>query len=180
MRHPESVDIEVEVRRFEAELAAAGHDPAYFVEQLRTPDPNLQYLIAERLAYLGDAALPSLNAIIEDPSASRSQRYLASWVALTLGDRAKCVAVLLSEVSAGGEWSVPAANALARAHIVEAIQVISGALDQTDPRDQTDLLNLSWALRELGGTVSATTRQRVAAHAQPWVRAAFEGDFPPA
>lgn len=180
VRHSEPVDIEVEVQRFETELAAGGHDAAYFVEQLRTPDPNLQLLIAERLGHLGDTALPSLNAMIDDPSASRNQRYLASWVALTLGDPGKSVAVLLAEVSAGCEWSVPAANALARAHIVEAVAAISDALDQTDPWDQTDLLNLSWALKELGGTVSAATRQRVADHAQPWVRAALEADFPSA
>ena len=172
------VDIEARVRQFEADMSAGRYDDEYYVEQMRTSnDADLRYQLAERLPRLGVSALPALIRLIEEPSAPADARTLAALVALQLGERGASVGVLLTEVQADSEWSVPAANALARAKVEPAAPHVAELLERTDPRDSTTLLNLSNALRELGGRPSALARERIASGAATWVREAFERDF---
>jgi hypothetical protein len=172
------VDIEAQVREFETDMSAGRHDADYYVQQMRNSnDPNLRYLLAERLPSLGASALPALNRIIADLSAPQDARTLAALVALQLGDHGDCIGVLLAEVHADSEWSVPAANALARAKVAKAAPLVAELLERTDPGDSTILLNVSSALKELGGRPSDRARERVARGAVAWVREAFERDF---
>lgn len=166
------------MRQFEADLSAGRHQDEYYVQKMRSSnDPNLRYLLAERLPKLGISALPALNRLVEDPSAPLDARTLAALVALQLGDRGACIGALLAQVQADGEWSIPAANALAKARVVEATPLIAALLERIDPGDSTSLLNASNALKELGGQPSSRARERVTRGAADWVREAFENDF---
>jgi hypothetical protein len=172
------VDIKAQVRQFEKDMSAGRHDSDYYVQRMRNSnDASLRYLLAERLPRLGASVVPALDRLIEDPSAPKDARILAALVALQLGDRGACIGVLLTEVQADSEMSIPAANALARAKVAKATPLVAELLERTDPGDSASLLNVSSALKELGGRPSAGARERVARGAAAWVREAFERDF---
>jgi hypothetical protein len=173
-----AVDIDARVRQFEADMSAGRYDAEFYVEQMRsTNDEDLRYLLAERLPGLGASALPALTRLMQDPIAPPEARTLAALVALQLGESEPSVRILLGQVQASAKWSVPTANALARAKVATAAPFVADLLERTDPRDSVRLLNVSNALKELGGRPSHLTRERVASVASRWVRDAFERDF---
>jgi len=173
------MNIEDDVNRFEADLDHALNQVRDCVAWLRSaPTDDLRFLVAERLPALGSAAVPELQRILDDSTSSRGLRYLAAWVAVEVGDRGDSVSVLCSEVEAGAEWSLPAANILAKHRILEGARVVAEALDRVDPRSDLEVMGYATALRDLGGKLPESVRQRIVAESSPWIARAVATDFP--
>ena len=132
-------DVEREVTGFENEVATTRARARACVERFRAmEDENLQYLFAERLGQLGSFIVSDLYALVlDDPAASRSESYLAAWVAVRVGDRGPAVDRLCREVTSGSPYALPAANALARFGLVQGLGPMTTALEAVDPNDVT-------------------------------------------
>jgi hypothetical protein len=137
----------------------------------------LRYLIAERLPALGSAIISPLQDILSDAVAGSALRYLAAWTAVEAGDRADCISILCDEVEAGTRWSLPAAGVMARHRIREAGPVIALALSRVDPQNTVEVIGYATALRDVGGSLSDSVRQRILAESPPWVAQAVDADF---
>jgi hypothetical protein len=105
-------------------------------------------------------------------------RYLAAWVAIEVGDRGDSISVLCAEVEAGTKWSLPAAGVLARHRIHEGVSPVAAALARVDPKDTIDVMGYATALRDLGGHLPDSVRQRILAESPSWVARAINEDFP--
>lgn len=173
--------VEGEVSRFGAEVNGALERVRACVDRLRSSaSDDLRFLIAERLPVLGTAALPGLVEIMNDPESSGSMRYLAAWAAIEVGERKYSVDVLCSEVEARTSWSLPAAGVLARHRVHEGASSVAAALTEVDPQDTIAIMGYATALRDLGGVLPASVRQRILADSPSWVAHAISEDFPTA
>ena len=171
--------IEREVRSFEAELDSALGRVRACVERLRSASSDdLGFLIAERLPALGSAVIPGLLEILGHPDSSGSLRYLAAWAAVEVGDRGDSIDVLCSEVEARTRWSLPAAGVLARHRIREGVGPVAVALAGVDPQDTVEVMGYATALRDMGGLLPESVRQRILAESPSWVARAISEDFP--
>lgn len=172
--------IEQDLGEFEVELGQLISGAKACVQRLRQASSgDLMFLYAERLPALGSVIIPELQAIIGDETARTTLRYLAAWIAVSVGDRGDSVNVLCAEVSRGSEWSLPAANALARYGIREGIGVVTAAVERVDPRNGAEVLGYLTALRDLGGKLPDEARCRILGYSTPWVARAIEQDFFP-
>lgn len=107
-----------------------------------------------------------------------SLRYLAAWVSIEVGDRGDGISVLCTEVEADTKWSLPAAGVLARHRIREGLSSVEVALARIDPQNTVDVMGYVTALRDLGGHLPETVRERIVAESPSWVARAVEEDFP--
>ena len=173
------MSIELELRRFEAELEAVVARARECVAWLRTSQSeDLQFLVAIRLPMLGSVILPELMSIIEDEHIRGSTRYLAAKAAVDVGDRDAGVEVLCEEVDADTKWSLPAAVALAYHGLRAGLGPVVRALRRVDPSDDVEVMGYSTALRDLGGSLPDELRRQLLDSASPWVARALKEDFP--
>lgn len=164
-----SESIEAAVRALERDVEAAVAARARCVAAFQQEtDPDVAYLMAERLHRLGPSILPDLLALLADPQSSRDLRYLAAWVALALGDRGPSVEVLVGEVEADGPWTVPAANALARAGVSRAGEAVVRALERADVADVTAVLDLLDEAKALDAALPPELRERLHGGLPAW------------
>lgn len=172
-------EVEVEVRRFEVEVGDALARVRACVGWLRSAHgDDLRFLVAERLPTLGSSVVPPLQEILDDSTSTPSLRYLAAWVAVEVGDRGDRVSTLCAEVEAGTRWSLPAAGVLSRHRIREGARPIAFALSRVDPQNTLEVMGYATALRDLGGHLPESTRQRILTESPSWVARAIEEDFP--
>lgn len=147
-------------------------------ELIEERDEAVKYLLAERISVLGSALLPKLRSALADPGVDEDSRYLAAWVAVTIGDRGKAVDVLCDQVARATKWAVPAAGVLGDSEIGQGREVILRALEHTDPKEGIAVAGFSRALRAVGGHLPADLRSRILENADPWIAQAVASDFP--
>lgn len=161
--------MEAAVRAFEQDIEVAVAARARCVSAFHNvDDPDVAFLMAERLVRLGPSILPDLLDLIDDPRSSRDLRYLSAWVAIALGDRGASVEVLVGEVDADSPWTVPAANALARAGVGQAGGAVVRALERADVTDVTAVLNLIDAANALDAVLPDELRERLRRELPSW------------
>jgi len=171
--------IEATVRAFEQRLSGVTQGVESCLDEfVSVTDEHVRYLLAERLPSLGSAALPSLVGIINSTQVGSGLRYMAAWVALALGDRDAAVSALCEEVDSDNEWSLPAANALARASVRVAEPSILRGLQRVEPYETGAVLQWTHALRLVGGSLPNDVRERLTAAVEPWAAQAIRKDFP--
>jgi hypothetical protein len=171
--------IEASVSAFEHRISAVREGVQSCLDEfVAVTDEDVRFLIAERLPSLGSAALPGVVDIIDNSPAGSDLRYLAAWVALVLGDRGSAVSALCVEVDSASKWSLPAANALARAHVQEGKPSILRALERLDPADGRTTLQWTTALRGVGGTLPGDLKGRLIGAIEPWAARVIRQDFP--
>lgn len=172
-------DTERSVRQFEAMLGDVGqrveHCVAAFVGER---DGNVRFLMAERLPVLGSAVGPALLEVISQHASDPSLQYLAAWAAVAVGERGDAVAVLCREVEERTVWALPAANAMARWGIREGLGPITRALEATSVTDLQGMSDLVTALRDLGGELPSSVRDRLLRDAPEWLAQPLLRDFP--
>lgn len=172
-------DIERSVRQFEAMLRDGGERVdrcvAAFVGER---DEDVRFLMAERLPVLGSAVGPALQAVIRQHVHDPSLQYLAACVAVVVGERGDAVAILCREVEERTVWALPAANAMARWGIREGLGPITRALEATSATDVQAMSDLVTALRDLGGELPSSVRDRLLRDAPGWLAQPLLRDFP--
>lgn len=174
------LDIEGELKDLDLALKRARVAASDCVSKFKeASDDDLRYLIAERLPTLGPMILPELLDVVRDGTLDPTLRYLAAWVALTVGDRNDSVTMLREEVLRDSPWSLAAANALARHRVASSRTEIAMALDRvSQDRDNPEIAQYSTALRQVGGEISPATRARIVTDNTSWVARAVQSDFP--
>lgn len=172
-------EIEATVRAFEQRLRAVSLSvEACLDEFVAITDEDVRYLLAERLPSLGSAALPSLVGIIDSSPVGSGLRCMAAGVALVLGNRDAAVPALCDEVDFDSVWSLPAANALAGAHVRDGEPSILRALQRVKPFETSAVLQWTHALRLVGGSLPNDVRERLVEAVEPWAAQAIREDFP--
>ncbi len=171
--------IEKSVRRFEAMLRdVEGQIDSCVAAFVSERDENVRFLMAERLPALGSAVGPKLVVAIRQGTLDPSLQYLAAWVAVEVGERGDAIAILCREVEERTVFAVPAANVLAKWDIREGLIPITRALEATPVADVDAMSNYVTALRDLGGDLPSTVRDRLLNDAPEWLSGPLLSDFP--
>jgi hypothetical protein len=140
-------------------------------------DDGARFLVAERLASLGTAVVPSVHELIDDVTTPQEVRTLAALVGARVGDTEQSALVLFEELERGGEFAALAARTLASSRAPGAAQAIARNLRNTPLEERDLLVSYLDALRELGETLGPPERQRLET-GDVFVRSAVAEWFP--